>query len=65
MPTLQQRIASGVWGLLLGDALGVPYEFHNPHDLPPRQFIEMTPPVALISRWSAPPRWSTSPGTAA
>ncbi len=31
-----------MWGLLVGDALGVPYEFHQPDALPP--VIEMTPP---------------------
>ena len=31
-------------GLLVGDALGVPYEFHLPEDLPPSHQIEMAPP---------------------
>jgi ADP-ribosylglycohydrolase len=30
-----ERIAGGFWGLLIGDALGVPYEFHAAKDLPP------------------------------
>ena len=25
----------GLWGLLVGDAVGVPYEFHPPTSLPP------------------------------
>jgi len=47
MPTFHERIAGGLWGLLVGDALGVPYEFHDPHDLPPRHALEMTPPPSF------------------
>lgn len=38
------RIKGGLYGLLIGDAVGVPYEFHQPEDLPPRALLEMTPP---------------------
>lgn len=31
--------------MLIGDALGVPYEFHGPRELPPREQIEMHPPA--------------------
>ena len=34
----------GFIGLLCGDAVGVPYEFHLPEELPPQNLIEMTPP---------------------
>ena len=44
MTALEERIAGGLWGLLVGDAVGVPYEFHPPHDLPPREQIDMRPP---------------------
>ncbi|MCB9101468.1 MAG: ADP-ribosylglycohydrolase family protein [Anaerolineales bacterium] len=44
MPTLFERIEGGLLGLLIGDALGVPYEFHEPQDLPPLDKIEFTPP---------------------
>jgi len=44
MPTPQERISGGLWGLLVGDAVGVPYEFHAPHDLLPGNALEMTPP---------------------
>lgn len=37
----------GLMGLLVGDALGVPYEFHPPEDLPSRKQIEMEPPVGF------------------
>ncbi|HEX4947964.1 MAG TPA: ADP-ribosylglycohydrolase family protein [Blastocatellia bacterium] len=44
MPTLEERIAGGLLGLLIGDALGVPYEFHRANEIPPTPFIEFTPP---------------------
>lgn len=34
----------GLIGLLVGDALGVVFEFKPPHQLPPRELIETTPP---------------------
>ena len=45
--TGQDRIEGGLLGLLIGDALGVPYEFHAPEDLPPPSEIEMTPPAGF------------------
>ena len=38
------RIAGGLWGLLVGDALGVPYEFAPPNRIPASDRIEMKPP---------------------
>ena len=38
------RIKGGIYGLLIGDALGVPYEFHLKDSIPPIEQIEMTPP---------------------
>lgn len=35
---------AGLWGLLVGDAVGVPYEFHPPHALPPLEAIDLVPP---------------------
>jgi ADP-ribosyl-[dinitrogen reductase] hydrolase len=43
-PTDAQRLAGGVYGLLIGDALGVPYEFHPPARLPPLDQLEFEPP---------------------
>src|SRR5262245_53595217 len=43
-PTLRERIEGGLLGLLIGDALGVPYEFHPPHEIPPTDQIEFEPP---------------------
>src|SRR5262245_9822014 len=46
MTTNQQRerIEGGLLGLLVGDALGVPYEFHPPQETPPPEQIEFVPP---------------------
>lgn len=44
MPTRSEQLRGGVIGLLVGDALGVPYEFHEPGDIPSRDQIEMEPP---------------------
>lgn len=41
---LGNSVLGGVWGLLIGDALGVPYEFHEPKNLPPPDQIDMIPP---------------------
>lgn len=40
--TRSERVRGGVLGLLVGDALGVPYEFHPAEDIPP--LVEMEPP---------------------
>ncbi|MDE7324762.1 MAG: ADP-ribosylglycohydrolase family protein [Lachnospiraceae bacterium] len=42
--TQQSRIRGGLYGLLVGDALGVPYEFHPANHIPPYCEIEMVPP---------------------
>jgi len=39
-PTISSRLAGGVWGALVGDALGVPYEFRSPDSLGP-EWIRM------------------------
>lgn len=41
------RLAGGLYGLLIGDALGVPYEFHRPEAIPPLDQIEMEPPAGF------------------
>lgn len=50
----------GLVGLLVGDALGVGYEFHPPESLPPRDQIEMDRPVGIRrSHAGVPPgTWS-------
>ncbi len=44
MPTLKERIEGGIVGLLVGDALGVPYEFKPPDQVPEQAHIEFEPP---------------------
>ncbi|WP_320551381.1 ADP-ribosylglycohydrolase family protein [Luteibacter sahnii] len=40
----RDRLAGGLQGLLIGDALGVPYEFHEPLDVPRLEQIDIDPP---------------------
>src|SRR5690348_13777664 len=47
MPTLRERIEGGLLGLLVGDALGVPYEFHEPSEIPSLAEIEFGPPAGF------------------
>jgi ADP-ribosyl-[dinitrogen reductase] hydrolase len=58
--TRAARIEGGLLGLLVGDALGVPYEFHGPEQLPARELLEFTPPAGFRrAHQSAPPgTWS-------
>ena len=60
MPTYQERIAGGLIGLLVGDALGVPYEFHAPETIPEAQQIEFAPPPGFerAHRGVPPGTWS-------
>ena len=51
-------IAAGLYGLLIGDALGVPYEFHDSSSIPPPDQIEFEPPAGF--RRSHP---GVTPGT--
>lgn len=44
---LGDRVRGGLYGALVGDALGVPYEFHAAADLPPAEAIEMVPPAGF------------------
>ncbi|MBO4228686.1 ADP-ribosylglycohydrolase family protein, partial [Bradyrhizobium neotropicale] len=39
------RLKGGLYGLLIGDALGVPYEFHPASSIPSFELIEMEPPA--------------------
>lgn len=43
--TPRERVEGGVYGLLVGDALGVPYEFKPAEALPCAEQIELTPPA--------------------
>lgn len=44
MGQMSQRLRPGLEGLLIGDALGVPYEFHDPLDIPAASLIDFVPP---------------------
>jgi ADP-ribosylglycohydrolase len=57
---LHDAVAGGIWGLLVGDAVGVPYEFMTGLDGLGAERIEMPPPTALErSHASAPAQaWS-------
>jgi len=47
VPTRRERIEGGLIGLLVGDALGVPYEFHAPGEIPGASAIEFEPPAGF------------------
>ena len=58
--TRASRVRGAVYGALIGDALGVPYEFKAPADLPDSEQIDMTPPKGFSrSHAGVPPgTWS-------
>jgi ADP-ribosyl-[dinitrogen reductase] hydrolase len=60
MLSKQERITGGLIGLLVGDALGVPYEFHPPQEIPAISEIEFEPPLGYSrSHAQVPPgTWS-------
>ncbi|MBK9575677.1 MAG: ADP-ribosylglycohydrolase family protein [Fibrobacteres bacterium] len=47
-PSRPERIAGGLWGLLVGDAVGVPYEFAPRQRIPALPKIDMDPPVEFM-----------------
>jgi ADP-ribosyl-[dinitrogen reductase] hydrolase len=49
----ENQVLGGLYGVLVGDALGVPYEFTNAEDLPPAAQIEMAPPPGFRRAHSA------------
>ena len=51
---LNQVLRGGLYGLLIGDALGVPYEFKSPSELPPIAQIEMAPPQDFSRTYGLP-----------
>jgi len=60
MLTRRERIEGGLVGLLVGDALGVPYEFHPAPLIPAEGQIEFEPPAGFArSHGGVPPgTWS-------
>ena len=57
-PSREERLRGGILGLLIGDALGVPYEFREASELPPLSELEMKPPTGFPRAHA-----STPPGT--
>lgn len=53
-------VLGGLYGLLVGDAVGVPYEFSAPGDLPALELIEALPPEGFRRSHPTAPRgaWS-------
>lgn len=51
MIDLKDRLLGGLYGVLIGDACGLPYEFKKPHQLPPYEQIEMIPPEGYARSW--------------
>lgn len=49
--TLNEKIRGGIYGLLIGDAVGVPYEFNPPEKLPAYDLIDMIPPQSFRSSY--------------
>ncbi len=47
MPTQQEHLEGGLIGLLIGDAVGVPYEFNPPENLPAIAQIDIKPPIGF------------------
>lgn len=50
--TKQDRIKGAIYGLLIGDAVGVPYEFNLPEQLPEYAQIDMIPPKHFQKTYS-------------
>lgn len=49
--TFYEKICGGIYGLLIGDAVGVPYEFNPPERLPSYDLIDMFPPASFAKSY--------------
>src|SRR3546814_12514441 len=58
--TRSDAVGGGLLGMLVGDALGVPYEFSPPDRIPKSERIEMAPPAGFqrAHPWTPPGTWS-------
>ena len=56
----EERVLGGLYGLLIGDAVGVPYEFSAPAALPALELIDLDPPRGFMRAHPVAPRgaWS-------
>jgi ADP-ribosylglycohydrolase len=57
---IEELVLGGLYGLLVGDAVGVPYEFHSREDLAVLTQIELEPPPGFVRSHRTAPRaaWS-------
>lgn len=51
----KDRLLGGLYGLLIGDAVGMPYEFKPAHRIPPLDQIEMISPQNFDRSWKEIP----------
>ncbi len=58
MPTRAEKVEGGIWGCLVADACGVPYEFHRPEEIPSAPLIDFVPPPGFTRAHAGTP-----PGT--
>lgn len=52
---LRDRLLGGLYGALIGDAVGTSYEFKKPEHIPDFDLIEMIPPEGFKKSWSGYP----------
>lgn len=52
---MNDKIKGGLFGLLIGDALGVPYEFHQKSDIPELAAIDFEPPIGFVRSYPKVP----------
>src|SRR3546814_11987285 len=57
--TRSDAVGGGLLGMLVGDALGVPYEFSPPDRIPKSERLEMAPPAGFqrTHEWTPPGTW--------
>lgn len=55
---MKNKILGGMYGALIGDACGVPYEFKSANAIPKYDHIDIIPPVGFKRSWD-----SVQPGT--
>lgn len=55
MIDLKDKLLGGLYGLLIGDAVGMPYEFRRPQSIPPLDQIDMIPPEGYNRAWKEVP----------
>lgn len=57
---LREKQLGALWGFLIGDAVGVPYEFTSADLLPPMNQLDMNPPTGFVKSYPNVPigTWS-------